>query len=131
MTIFLDASAIIAMLAGEPREDELADELETETERLYSALSVWETIAGLRRSYGIDLSAARGTVDSLLRELKAQAVSIGQPESLVALDAYGRYGKGRHPAALNLADCFAYACAKTNKARRLYIGDDFSKTDLA
>jgi ribonuclease VapC len=42
-----------------------------------------------------------------------------------------RYGKGRHPARLNMGDCFAYACAKTNDARLLYKGDDFSHTDLA
>jgi len=49
----------------------------------------------------------------------------------LALDAYARYGKGRHRAALNMGDCFAYACAKANRAKLLYKGDDFVHTDLA
>lgn len=58
-------------------------------------------------------------------------VSIGAKEAIIATAAYDRYGKGRHPARLNMSDCFAYACAKTHDARLLYKGDDFSKTDLA
>jgi ribonuclease VapC len=57
--------------------------------------------------------------------------SIGAEESHEAIMAAHRYGRGRHPARLNMGDCFAYACAKTNAARLLYKGDDFSKTDLA
>lgn len=58
-------------------------------------------------------------------------VSIGAAEAMIATAAYDRYGKGRHPARLNMSDCFAYACAKTHDARLLYKGDDFSRTDLA
>ena len=49
----------------------------------------------------------------------------------LAADAYARYGKGRHVAALNMGDCFAYACAKAHGARLLYKGDDAARTDLA
>ena len=49
----------------------------------------------------------------------------------VLADAYAQFGRGRHPAALNMGDCFAYACAKSNQARLLYTGEDFAKTDLA
>ena len=49
----------------------------------------------------------------------------------MALDAFQRFGKGHHPASLNMGDCFAYACAKTNSARLLYKGNDFANTDLA
>jgi ribonuclease VapC len=58
-------------------------------------------------------------------------VPIGERESAFALDAHRRFGKGRHPAGVNFGDCFAYACAKTNNARLLYKGDDFTHTDLA
>jgi ribonuclease VapC len=47
-----------------------------------------------------------------------------------ALDAFERFGKGRHPAALNLGDCFAYACARLAGAPLLYKGDDFPQTDI-
>jgi ribonuclease VapC len=59
-----------------------------------------------------------------------QFVSIGEREFEVAADAYAQFGKGRHPAALNMGDCYAYACAKTNQATLLFKGDDFSKTDI-
>ncbi len=58
-------------------------------------------------------------------------VSIGAEELRFALEAHARYGKGRHPAALNMGDCLAYACAKANQAKLLYKGGDFAKTDMA
>ena len=64
-------------------------------------------------------------------EAGLRVVSIGELERDEAIRAAARYGKGHHPARLNMGDCFAYACAKTNDARLLYKGDDFSKTDLA
>ena len=45
-------------------------------------------------------------------------------------NAYAEFGKGRHPAALNMSDCFAYACAKANRAALLFNGNDFTKTDI-
>jgi ribonuclease VapC len=58
-------------------------------------------------------------------------VSIGEREFDLATQAYADFGKGRHPAALNMGDCFAYACAKANRATLLFKGDDFTKTDIA
>ena len=58
-------------------------------------------------------------------------MGIGEQELEIATDAYAQYGKGRHPAALNMGDCFAYACAKANRASLLFKGDDFAKTDIA
>ena len=60
-----------------------------------------------------------------------ELVAIGPPESDLATWAYKTYGRGRHPAALNMGDCFAYACAKAAGARLLYKGGDFALTDLA
>ncbi len=57
-------------------------------------------------------------------------VPIAAAELAIALDAYNRYGKGRHKAALNMGDCYAYACAKANRAKLLFKGNDFSKTDI-
>ena len=59
-----------------------------------------------------------------------QLVAIGDTEHTLALDAYARFGKGRHPAKLNMGDCFAYACARANHASLLFAGDDFSHTDI-
>lgn len=57
-------------------------------------------------------------------------VGIGAAETQHALDAMVRFGKGRHQAALNMGDCFSYACAKANGVSLLFKGEDFSKTDI-
>ncbi len=53
-----------------------------------------------------------------------------ESQARLAHEAYLRYGKGRHPAALNFGDCLSYAAAKSRVARLLYVGGDFSQTDL-
>jgi ribonuclease VapC len=93
-------------------------------------ISVWETVAGLCRSYQFSVSDARKRVRLFLETLDFRFVAIGEPEFEAAVDAYERFGKGRHKAALNLGDCYAYACAKTNRANLLFTGDDFTKTDI-
>jgi ribonuclease VapC len=128
--VFADASALIAVITGEPDAADLADRLEAERLRLCSALSVWETVAGLCHSHMFSVPAARAHVRSFLEAGAFQFVSIGEREFEIATDAYAQYGKGRHPAALNMGDCFAYACAKASRAKLLFKGNDFSKTDL-
>ena len=130
MTIFVDASAMIAMMAGERDADGLADRLGAETQRLCSALSVWETTAGLCRSYNFSVRSARDLVQSFVELNDLKLVGIGERELEIATQAYAEFGKGRHAAALNMGDCLAYACAKANRAKLLFTGDDFSKTDI-
>lgn len=128
--IFVDASALIAIIAGEPDADELANRLEADRLRFCSALSVWETVAGLCRRYTFSIPSARAHVRRFLALGNMQFVNIGEPEFEIAADAYAHFGKGRHPAALNMGDCYAYACAKVNRANLLFKGNDFSKTDI-
>ena len=128
--IFADASALIAIIAGEADEAELADLLEADRLRLCSAVSVWETVAGLCRSYMFSVPAARTHVRRFLEAGDVQFVSIGEREFEIAGDAYAQYGKGRHPAGLNMGDCFAYACTRVNRAKLLFKGEDFTKTDI-
>ena len=130
MTVFVDASALIAMIAGEGDAADLADRLDAEEARLCSAVSVWETVAGLCRSYAVSVEAARSMVRSFLAHHNFRFVAIGEQEFEIATDAYAHFGKGRHPAALNMGDCYAYACAKANRAKLLFKGDDFTKTDI-
>jgi ribonuclease VapC len=128
--IFVDASAMISMMAGESDADALADRLGAERMRLCSAMSIWETVAGLCRTYVFSVSSARTAVRSFIELNDLRFVSIGERELDFATQAYAEFGKGRHPAALNMGDCFAYACAKANRAALLFRGDDFSKTDI-
>jgi ribonuclease VapC len=130
LTIFVDASAMISMMAGENDADELADRLAAARLRLCSAVSVWETIAGLCRTYMFSVPSARTVVQSFIELNDLKFVGIGERELELVAQAYAEFGKGRHPAALNMGDCFAYACAKANRARLLFTGDDFTKTDI-
>jgi ribonuclease VapC len=97
---------------------------------LCSAISVWETVGGLCRSYTYFVPAARTHGRRFLEAGNVQFVSVAAREFEIAADAYAQYGKGRHPAALNMGDCLAYACAQANRARLLFTGDDFTKTDI-
>jgi ribonuclease VapC len=128
--IFADASALIAIITGEAGADRLSDLLEADQVRLCSALSIWETVAGLCRSYMFSVPSARTHVSRFIDAADFKFVTIGEREFEVATDAYAQFGKGRHPAGLNMGDCYAYACAKIHGANLLFKGNDFAKTDI-
>ena len=130
MTVFADASALVSLIAGEADADDIADRLACHDRRLCSAMSLWETVAALRASHGVSLVRARLAVESFRAETRLMLVPIGEVELQIASDAYATFGKGRHPAALNMGDCFAYACAKGHGAQLLFKGDDFGRTDI-
>jgi ribonuclease VapC len=130
VTIFIDASALIAVIAGEPGYVALEKCIEADAARLCSAVSVWETVAGLCRSHSTSVDIARGWMRVFGTEMRLRFVPIGEAEYEIAADAYARYGKGRHPAALNMGDCLAYACAKAANAKLLFKGTDFTRADI-
>lgn len=74
---------------------------------------------------------AYALVEDFLTELNADILYANSDTARVALDAFSRYGKGRHPARLNFGDCFSYAGAKAAGAALLFGGEDFRRTDLA
>ena len=128
--MFLDASAIIAMLGDEAEGDLFSDALAAASNPITSPIAVWEAVAGLVKEYALSVTEARAKVALFLRAAKVGSVSIGEPEREIALDAYDQFGKGRHPARLNMGDCFAYAAAKTNDAPILHKDHGFYRTDL-
>ena len=77
------------------------------------------------------LSDARSIVEQLLAEVAAEIIPITAEIANAAIDAFDRFGKGRHPSALNMGDCFAYACARDLQVPLLFKGDDFPQTDIA
>jgi ribonuclease VapC len=129
--IFVDASALIAIILGENDADILANRLEADRIRLVSAMSAWETVFGLCRTHAYSIPAAQDIMKRFLTTGNFHYVQIGEREYGLATQAYADYGKGRHPAALNVGDCYAYACAKSNRAALLFTGDHFTKTDIA
>jgi ribonuclease VapC len=72
----------------------------------------------------------RTMLERFLDEAHVEEIPFGELHWLVALEAFERFGKGRHPARLNLGDCFGYASAKVAGDTLLYVGDDFAKTDI-
>jgi ribonuclease VapC len=128
--MFVDASAIVAILASEEDADALALRLGQADRRITSPLAVYEATVGLARQKGRPIRWALGVVDAFLQATETEVQPIGRSEMEMALDAFDRFGKGRHPARLNLGDCFAYACARSHGAPLLFKGDDFSSTDI-
>jgi ribonuclease VapC len=128
--MFLDASAIVAILAAEDDAASLASRLGQARIVHTSAIAIYEAAAGLARLGNIDLSEALALVEALLVEVGARVAPIDLTTARDALSAFSRYGKGRHPAALNMGDCFAYACATHLGVPLLCKGNDFPQTDI-
>jgi len=122
--IAVDTSALMAIVLGEAEADACIRVLESETEVVISAGTVAEAlmVAG-RRNVGEE--AAR-----LIDGLGFEIVSVTAASARRIGAAYARWGKGLHPARLNFGDYFAYEIAKEHSCPLLYVGDDFSKTDL-
>jgi ribonuclease VapC len=70
-------------------------------------------------------------VERFLDDWRVDVLPFGERHWLVADDAFARYGKGRHPAALNYGDCMTYATARLAEMPLLFTGDDFARTDIA
>jgi ribonuclease VapC len=128
--IFADASAMVSILAEEPDAEELVGRLDRAGDLVTSAIAIWETHAALCYSFGLTADSARARTAAMMRKFDLRLVAIDGPEADLAIAAYEKYGKGRHKAALNMGDCFAYACAKANGAKLLYKGGDFALTDV-
>ena len=126
--MIVDASALLAIVQGEPDGQAIAALLSNSTEeRRISPVNVWEVSTKLNRAGAPD--AVRATRDLLL-SFAIVSEDVDTKQMHAAMSAQTRYGKKNHPANLNLADCFAYALAVTRGEPLLYKGDDFSKTDV-
>ena len=130
--MFVDASAIVAILTREPEADALAEVLETARSPITSPIAIFEAALGICRKRHASVEEAEADVREFLEVAAIRAVSITEREAETALAAFSRYGKGRgHPAQLNLGDCFVYAVAKNHRTALLFKGEDFDKTDIA
>ena len=82
------------------------------------------------RVLGFDVQNAASAVEDFLILTEIEVRPVTADVRRLALEAFDRFGKGRHSAALNFGDCFAYACARFTGAPLLYKGDDFPQTDI-
>jgi ribonuclease VapC len=129
--MFLDASAIIAIIAGESDAASLAARLGQAVQVVTSPIAVYESVLGLARVGNTSIADATAVLEQFLSEVDATIVPIDASRGREAIGAFERFGKGRHAAALNLGDCFAYACAAAHDLPLLCKGDDFPQTDIA
>jgi ribonuclease VapC len=125
--MIIDSSAVLAVIIKEPGHERVVHELAASQETRMGAPTQLET--------GIVLTARLGPrgktiLARFLQENAIQIVAFDEDHAAVALDAYSRFGKGRHPAALNFGDCCTYATASVSGEPLLCVGDDFRQTDL-
>jgi ribonuclease VapC len=129
--MFVDASAIVAILTREPEADVLADALERARSPITSPIAIFEATLGIRRKRHASVEEAEEDVGEFLETAAVRTIPITERETETALSAFARFGKGRgHPAQLNLGDCFAYAVARNHRTTLLFKGEDFTKTDI-
>lgn len=124
----LDSSALVAVLFAESGHLDLVDRILAADDVRVGAPTLVETslvLSGRRRT------PAGGEVEGLIKELGVTVVPFGEAEWRLAVEAFTKFGRGRHPAALNFGDCLAYATALSLGDTLLFVGDDFAKTGIA
>jgi ribonuclease VapC len=130
--MFIETSAIIEYFLNGPEHDRIASALaSTETRFHVSPTVIFEATTVLAGKRKIEVKEAASLVNRFLDELQAGVVPATRETATLAIDAFSRYGKGRHPAKLNFGDCFSYAGARSADVPLLYVGADFAQTDLA
>lgn len=122
--IAVDTSALMAIVLGEPEADACVAAMAAADTILMSAGSLAESlIVASRRGVAME-------VEAMIDRLALEVAPVTQAAALRVADAYAKWGRGVHPAGLNFGDCFAYVTAKEASCPLLFVGDDFSRTDI-
>ncbi len=127
MTLVLDTSALSAILLLEPEADQFIEAMENADPVFISSATLFEA-----RVVALHRRGADGVrrLDALISNNAVTLVDFDGAQAQLAFEAYNYFGKGRHPAKLNLIDCVGYALAKSLNAPLLFKGDDFRQTDI-
>ena len=123
----IDSSALVAIIFDEPERQRLEDAMQLDSSRLVSAVTKLESSIVL---FGRSGRALLDELDRLLARIAATIVPFDDHQSEIARDAFARFGKGRHRAALNFGDCAAYALSVAEAEPLLFKGTDFGATDV-
>ena len=123
----IDTSALVAILLGEPEAEVLAAAIAADPRRLVSSFTLLEA--------GVVMGARKGEsggreLDLLLHRIQAVIVNMTAEHAELARRAWRQFGRGRHPAALNLGDCCSYALSRFSGEPLLFKGEDFGQTDV-
>jgi ribonuclease VapC len=122
----IDASALVAIIRGEPEAEAFARIMSRANRCRMSPVNWFETALKAEKEGKADIA----TLERLSAHLDLQIVPADEIQMRLAFRAWRDFGKGRHPARLNLGDCFAYALAKSLDEPLLFKGDDFTHTDI-
>ena len=125
--MIVNTSAVVAILFRESNAERYEEAISTAAHCRMSVVSFVEVAIVLERRDG----PARGeSLDAFLEASEIELVPVTPGHALAAQQAWRRFGKGNHPAALNFGDCFAYALAETSREPLLFKGEDFALTDI-
>ena len=125
--MIVDSSALIAVVNRESDAERYEDAMLTAPHRRMSVANILETTMVVESRGGV---AAGHELDVVLVRAGIEPVPVTVEQMEAARQAWRRFGRGNHPAALNLGDCFAYALARVTNEPLLFKGDDFSRTDI-
>ena len=123
----IDSSALVAIVFGETDAGSFLDRIAAASGVAVSAVSLVESTMVVESRQG---AKATADLELLLQRVHAEIVPVDAEQATAALTAWRRFGKGRHPAGLNLGDCFVYALARTRGDELLFKGEDFTQTDI-
>lgn len=123
----IDSSALIAILLGEPEAEALAKAIASDPKRLVGAFTALEASIVIEAKKG---EAGGRELDLLLHRARIEIVAVDAEQYEIARLAWRSYGKGRHPAGLNIGDCCSYALSKYSGEPLLFKGNDFNQTDV-
>jgi ribonuclease VapC len=128
--MFVDASALVAIIAAEHDGSALTERLDIAGRRYTSPMAIYEATLGLLRIRRTTIQAITALLDDFMTGSRIEIISISPEIGRIAIEAFARFGRGNHPARLNMGDCFAYACARSLGVPLLCKGGDFSQTDI-
>jgi ribonuclease VapC len=128
--MFVDTSAIVAIINGEPEASTLADAIASSQRKYTSPVVRLESAIVLATRLNVPPWQAQMLFEAFKEEADVSEIAISDRIGALAVACFETYGKGRHPAQLNLADCLSYACAKSLDTPLLFKGEDFAKTDI-
>jgi ribonuclease VapC len=123
----IDTSALIAILLGEPETEFFVRVLADDPKKMISAFNALESAIVIEAKKG---EAGGRELDLLMHRARIEMIPLNGDQVELALTAWRKYGKGNHPAGLNIGDCCAYALAKYSGEPLLFKGKDFSRTDI-
>lgn len=125
--MIVDTSAVLAILFLEPDAQRYATAMANAGMSRMSVANVLEAAIVLESRAGV---GAGHELDLFMERAGIRAAPVTAEHGAAARDAWCRFGKGNHPAALNFGDCFAYALARTAGEPLLFKGRDFGLTDI-